>query len=259
MMRSLRLVLLFILLGCKKESGTVREKTHDGTSVTDTVTASQDTTSYPSVDDVAIILNDDFISGYPKELLDNYSKWFNDINDSHVVSPKIAFEKLQDNVAADYGELKNRFTGEVGEDSFYVLYGHFLQEKNGTERFKSERENILNLFRCINEINRQLQYGGTFFGHQEFRIYGHAEYALYEYADNGWLVKKYSIDKQKKLFLDSIRQRILDEEEHDFETLGKAKIVRRKELFQLVDKMDKLITNFFYLKAAQEFQYSNYL
>ena len=224
-----------------------------------TDTAPDTSSVHVPVQNLPIKINDSYIDEYPKEVLDLFEKWFNEISNPYVVSPGTAFEKLQDHYSDEYSFLRSRFTSEVGEDGFYVLYAHFLNRKTGINSFTQEREDILKMFHYINEINRQLQYGGTFFGHQELRIYGHAEYALYKYSNNDWLVKKYSIEKQKKLFLDGIRQRILDEESYDFETLGDAKISRRKELFVLIDKIDKLITNFFYLTVAREFQYTNYI
>lgn len=211
------------------------------------------------VEHLHITIDENYIAEYPKDVLELYGKWFNEINNTYVLSPVVAFEKLQDHYTGEYSFLRSQFTSEVGEDSFYVLYAHFLKQKNGFSKFNNERKNVLQIFMLINELNRRLQYGGTFFGHQHSRIHGHAEYALYYYAENEWLVKEYTIDKQKKIFLDGLRQRILDEEAHDFETLGDAKIIRRKELFQILDEMDKLIINFFYLKIAQEFQYTHYL
>lgn len=251
-MQRLLLILLFVIIACKKDKA--GQSVNSDTKVTDT-----STDTLPPVEETFVVLDDAYFAGYTEDLLDNYRQWFNEINDAYVISPEIAFEKLQHIPEGEYEVIRNRFTSETGEDSFYTLYGYFLKEKNKSRGFEKERENVLNLFRYINRINSRLQYGGTFFGHQEYRLYAHAEYALHQFADNEWLVKKYDIGKQKKLFLDSIRQRVLDEEEYDNYTLGNAKLVRRKEIFGLIDKMDKLITNFFYLKVAQEFQYANYL
>lgn len=76
---------------------------------------------------------------------------------------------------------------------------------------------------------------------------------------DGELVEKtYKIDRQKSLFIKSLRQLIDDENEIDFNTLEKDKSDRVKKLNTIIDELDILITDLFYLRRAQEFQYVNY-
>ena len=70
--------------------------------------------------------------------------------------------------------------------------------------------------------------------------------------------KSYAITKQKELYIKSLRQLIKDESTIDFITLGKDKEIRNKELNEIVDKLEELITDNFYLRRAQEFQHSHY-
>lgn len=70
--------------------------------------------------------------------------------------------------------------------------------------------------------------------------------------------KTYDITKQKEFYIKSLRQLIEDESKIDFETLGQEKIARNKNLNAIVDELDKLITDNFYLRRAQEFQYGHY-
>ena len=55
-----------------------------------------------------------------------------------------------------------------------------------------------------------------------------------------------------------MRQLIEDENEIDFKTLGIDKIKRIQKLNKIVDELDKLITDNFYLRRTQEFQYGHY-
>ncbi len=114
----------------------------------------------------------------------------------------------------------------------------------------------------MNSLFSLLQYGGTFFGHQQFRIVGYAEYSIYLYPKGGQsydvVEKTYEITKQKDLYIKSLRQLITDESTIDFETLGKQKIERNKELNKIVDMIDNSITDIFYLRRAQAFHYENY-
>jgi hypothetical protein len=70
--------------------------------------------------------------------------------------------------------------------------------------------------------------------------------------------KTYDITIQKELYITSLRQLIEDENKIDFNTLGQEKIERTKKLNKIVDELDNLITDNFYLRRAQEFQYGHY-
>ena len=76
--------------------------------------------------------------------------------------------------------------------------------------------------------------------------------------NNDNISKTYNITKQKELYIKSLRQLIEDENKIDFNTLGQEKIERTKKLNKIVDELDKLITDNFYLRRAQEFQYGHY-
>lgn len=55
-----------------------------------------------------------------------------------------------------------------------------------------------------------------------------------------------------------MRQLIEDESKIDFNTFGQEKIEQTQKLNKIVDELDKQITNNFYLRRAQEFQYGYY-
>lgn len=60
------------------------------------------------------------------------------------------------------------------------------------------------------------------------------------------------------MFLESLRQHVLDEEQFDYDALGKEKIKRREELMKIIDEIGSNIITFYDLRKAQEFQYSYY-
>lgn len=180
------------------------------------------------------------------EIISNHPEFF----DEFVRNPDLTYHKYGD--AVDFGS-------EVGQDAYYLLYAYFLKQKNGSKKYASQRMRLINIYSKINSLFQKLQYGGTYFGHQHIRILGYAEYAIYIMPKEGELIdKKYNINQQKALYIKSLRQLIRDENQFDFDTPPKEKPERLKELDQIVDELDKLITNLFYLRRAQEFQYSNY-
>lgn len=180
------------------------------------------------------------------EIINNHPEFFDEIP----ISPDWSYNKYVNGV--DFG-------GEVGKDAYYLLYAYFLKQKNGNKKYALQRMRLISIYSNINALFQKFQYGGTYFGHQHLRILGYAEYAIYLMPKEGELTdKKYNINQQKALYIKSLKQLIKDENQLDFDTPPKEKPERLKELHQIVDELDKLITNLFYLRRAQEFQYSNY-
>jgi len=155
--------------------------------------------------------------------------------------------------------VKGKFASEAGQDNYYILYAWFVKQKNGINKYEVRRKTLIDIYSNINSLFGSFEYGGTYFGHQYARIPGYAEYSvsLYKQSEKN-LVKSYDIAKQKDLYITSLRQLIEDENSIDPETTGTDKILRKKELNEIVDKIDKAITDNFYLRRAQAFQYKYY-
>jgi hypothetical protein len=154
---------------------------------------------------------------------------------------------------------KEEFGSEVGRDNYYTLYAYFLKQKNGEQKYEIARKNLIDIYSKINSLFQHFQYGGTYFGHQYSRISGYAEYSIYLMPkDKGGIEKTYDITRQKEFYIKSLRQLIEDESEIDFNTLGEEKIKRIKKLNEIVDELNELITDNYYLRRAQEFQYGYY-
>lgn len=152
------------------------------------------------------------------------------------------------------------FDCEVGQDEYYTLYAHYLQGINGIKKNSKQRKKLIAIYRGINELYGRLQYGGTYFGHQYSRIPGYAEFEIYNsLLGDGSSEKTYPIDKQKKLYIASLRQLIADESTIDFNSMGREKIERTKELNKIVDNINSQLTDIYYLHCAQEFHYKHYI
>lgn len=187
-----------------------------------------------------------------------YSKTeFNNIVDKH---PEF-FEEFPRNPDLLYhsGNDREEFGSEIGQDDYYIVYAYFLKQRNEASAFARERKKLIDIFTHINSLFGHFEYGGTYFGHQQKRILGYAEYSVYLLPKTkSEISKTYDIAKQKELYIRSLRQLIADEAKIDFNTLGKEKTERTQELNRIVDELDKLITDIFYLRRAQEFQYGQY-
>jgi hypothetical protein len=206
---------------------------------------------------ISITVNEEKLE-LTKAEIDSLTIFFDLLNKDYTEKPDIAYAKSQICNFDGFEKQKLNFESEVGQDNFYIWYAYFLQQKNGLKPHEALRTRLLNIFRAINKLNSRLQYGGTYFGHQISRINGYVEYEVYRSIDDDWYKKEYNIDKQKMMFLQSLRQHVLDEEDFDYDTLGKEKIKRREELLKIIDEIGSNIITFYDLRKAQEFQYSYY-
>ncbi|MDQ0067742.1 hypothetical protein [Chryseobacterium lathyri] len=184
-------------------------------------------------------------------------KDFNKIIDNH---GEFLFE-IPENPDYLYREFGNRlnFGSERGKDEYYILYAYFVKQKNGIEKYSDQRKKLIDIYSNINTLFSYIQYGGTYFGHQQLRILGYAEYSIYLYSRNNDNIQKtYDISKQKALYIKSLRQVVDDEINIDHQTSDQQKADRSKKMNTLIDKLNEQITNNFYLQRAQAFHYGNY-
>jgi hypothetical protein len=153
------------------------------------------------------------------------------------------------------------FGSEVGQDNFCLVYAYYLKQRNGEKKYKTERKNLIELYRAINGLYDGLNCGGTFYGHQHKRLNAFAEYSIYLLTiEKDYFEKKYDFRKQKELYIKSFIQYVADEESQNVyyqmdlvENKPKA-IERAKKLKAKIDILEKLITNYFYLNQVQDFE-----
>lgn len=182
-------------------------------------------------------------------------------NTTSIYPPDKAYAIVEKQASLKAGK-NHDFGCEVCRDDFYELYAYFLKQHNGTKKYQLKRDTLLKLFRNINFIAGKLAQGGTYFGHQYRRIAGYAEYAVYvetthQFYHNKANTPAYQV-KQKQLYISSLKRLINDELTANNDYSEKDKLLVKKQLFETVNQIDRLITNYFYLKATQQFQYANY-
>jgi hypothetical protein len=250
-MKTLLSIVIFILLSCNNQ-------TQQAAKVQPVDTVIKSVTPI-KIDNSKHYITEDTIS-IATETVDTFKFGKEEFNRIIDEQPEF-FDKYPSNPDLTYKCKVNRgeFSSEVGQDTYYVLYAYFLKQRNGFDKYSDRRSKLIKIYSSINSLFQSFQYGGTYFGHQYPRILGYAEYSVYLYSiSNDHFEKTYDITKQKSLYIQSLRQLIEDESKIDFETLGKDKIARNAELNKTVDTIDKLITDIFYLRRAEEFQYVHY-
>ena len=251
-MKLLSYILLLIFLSCNSPSKKAGPKIDpDGSTHSDRVKQADKSNYYTTKDSLLISTETNETLKYSKEE-------FNKIIDTH---QELYNDKVQDPEATFYCSGGNRepFSNEAGQDEYFVLYAYFLKQKNGIEKYAERRKTLIDIYLSINSLFQHFQYGGTYFGHQPSRILGYAEYSVYLYKEHEkTLTKTYDISKQKEYYIKLLRRLIEDESKIDNEILGQEKIKRNKQLNRIVDNLEKAITDNFYLRRAQEFQYEYY-
>lgn len=248
-----------VLVACNHDSETNNDQQSsvrtnkiekDSWKKTEQTTHNENSRFYTSSDTIKVISETAGTLKYSKEE-------FNWIIDSH---PELFTVNTEDVDRTYYCKGNSEeFAGEAGQDSYYILYAYFLKHKNGTDKYSNQRKKLIEIYLNINTLFGQFEYGGTYFGHQKFRIPAYAEYSVYLYSlyINDF-EKKYDITKQKEIYIKSLRQLITDESSIDNETTGSKKDKRTKDLNKIVDNLEGLISDIFYLRRAQEFHYENY-
>jgi hypothetical protein len=224
-----------------------------------------DTSFRTSLDTVKIEYEYDTLT-YTKEQFNEIADNFPGLHEEYSRNPDLVYYSGSVKDITDIsGKQKHlTFGSEIGQDRFYMLYAYFLKQKNKSKDDDEMRNKFIDAAHRINDIFGLLNYGGTFYGHQHKRIYGYAEYWVDGYKDweKSWSndFRNVSLTKQKELFFLSLRQQITDMVTNDIYLLHKndAKRKKIKSIFEQVEKLNSLISNYFMLLRIQEFRYSYY-
>lgn len=250
-MKNIFYILILTALSCNCQTKQTDKTTNiDATNQVSTLKKTDNSRYYTTKDTLLISTEIGYKLEFSKEefnqIIDKHPEFFND----YPQAPDQLYYCLGNNID---------FNCEAGQDDYYVLYAYFLKQKNGIDKYDGRRNKLIDIYSNINNLFQRFQYGGTYFGHQYARILGYAEYSVYLYSESkDNFEKTYNITKQKEFYIKSLRQLINDENKIDNQTLGKEKIERMRELNKIVDDLNKLITDIFYLRRAQEFQYGRY-
>ena len=247
-MKSILCILILMSLGCSNQAKQVNDAS--ATDSTNKVFSKNDNSKYYTTKDSIHISDQRETVTYNKEafnqLVDEHPEFFKDFPED----PDLLYYSVGDG---------RQFGSELGQDEYYVLYAYFLKQKNNAEQYAECRNKITGIYNNINSLFQYFQHGGTYFTHQTARIAAYTEFTVYQYAERkDGFGKTYKISAQKDLYIRSLRQLIADESSIDFETTKEEKPARTKALNKIVDNIDKLITDNFYLQKAQAFHYDHY-
>lgn len=261
-MNRLILFIPLLALACKNEPR------KSSVSLTDTVTNNghpPDNRSRNYITTDSIVLSSPHFDTlvYSKKDFNEIIDRFPALYPSIPVHPDISYAKsgyYKEFTVPDSSTIHLSFGSEAGQDNYYILYAYFLKKQNQETEAETRREKLIAIYQDLNSIFGYLQHGGTYFGHQYNRINGYAEYGVYQYKQYKDLYTALpDIAKQKSLYIESLKQVVSDHILTDSEIPDKrSKETNKAALFRYIEHLVKLITDNFYLKKAQEFQYSYY-
>lgn len=151
------------------------------------------------------------------------------------------------------------FIGENGKTQFYLVYAKHLQNLNQNENAKKYRPIIIELLQSINRVNQLLDNKVGYYDQMQTMLVAYSEYALYNFQHiDASKYEKLDVDKQKKLFIKSIQQKVKTKNQQ-LNLTSQPNFIKNQEIINdEIYKIDKLITDTFLLKMTQVFHYTYY-
>jgi len=254
MKKSFYFLLLFFLIGCSysKENSV---NTDDGKQPAGGIAAlkkvSTNISGQPASKET--VLSDDadsvLLQTYPETIketkgrLRKILKYHSELQTEFPQQPDISYE-LDNEKSSANGHID--FSSEAGQDEYFLFYSYFLGIKNGGEKYQAKRVTLTNIYQDIYLLYLKLLGGGASYRHVYFRICAYVEYSISQGTDVDSYERTYNISNQKRLYINSLKQRIIDELNTTMEVPDKTKPKLKKELFKTVNQIDGLITNFYY-------------
>lgn len=175
----LLLGLLFSMYSCSNKQGISKDSSSNKQdTLKDSSSNEQDLSKYHTTLDT-VHIKTGISSGYydDEEWIISFTKdEYNKLVDNH---PEFFYDGYDVEEAYDNCSLHHFYGGQAGEDEYYLVYAHFLKNKNGDKELEKERKALLQIYREINYMHGSLR-GGTGYGHKYIRISGIVEDDLEE-------------------------------------------------------------------------------
>jgi len=150
------------------------------------------------------------------------------------------------------------FKSETGQDYYYLCYTYFLKKRYTHDNYKTERENLLELYNSINDIYAIIARGGSFFSHNKPRIQAYAEWDIYNHlvVKRAVPISEIDFELEKEAFIER-NHKILESSNSfvywdSFTEEGRKATLQ--ELQALFESLSEKIDTPFYLSCVVEFE-----
>lgn len=152
---------------------------------------------------------------------------------------------------------KDRRKCETCKDSLFEKYANEVRNSLG-EKDSVLRKKLTIAFQLTNRIHSSLNYGGTFFSHQESRLLAEVEYSVYR--KDLFVGDDKNFKKNKKKYLSTWISRIEKiENENVYNEINNSETKNRAQDFEnKLDSLHRNITNQFVLDEVKRFDSEYY-
>lgn len=181
-----------------------------------------------------------------------------DINHLIDTFPELFQEQmLTPNEAADTARKRKLIECFADEDYFYIEYYYLMRKRNGEGFWTQPREKLQTILMLLNDLSLCEAISGSYHGHDISRILAKTEYEIYLLKNKQHVLHDhYNKNAQIHLYIETLRQWVRDENNHQIDYEGAERIKREKEFQRIVDKLERVITYGYYLDHAQEYFYN---
>lgn len=156
--------------------------------------------------------------------------------------------------AADTAWKRKLIECFADEDHFYFEYYYLMRKRNGEGFWSEPREKLQTILLLLNDLSLCEAITGTYHAHDISRILAKTEYEMYLLKMNPRLLHDYyDMTKQIHLYIETLRQWVRDENNFQIDYVGEDRAPREREFQIIVDKLERNITNAYYLNHAQEY------
>jgi hypothetical protein len=163
-------------------------------------------------------------------------------------------QMLKPSEASDHAWERNIIKCMADEDQFYIQYYYLMRKRNGEGFWTEPREKLQAILMLLNDLSLCEAISGTYHGHDISRILAKTEYEIYLLKDNPrLLLDHYNMTRQIHLYIETLRQWVRDENNHQIDYEGAERIKREKEFQIIIDKLESVIDNGYYLDHAREY------
>jgi hypothetical protein len=258
MKRIVTIILSLAIISCKQKvnnNSNVIIPLYDTVSIsTKTVEQKHDSiyNQFFEQDSTKIPLDDGDTMKITKRGLLLLEKQYPDFFSGYLMDPDASYaaKKIIDNPDSTF----SNFDGLSGMDDYFEMYCFFLSIRNGEMKYVKERKSLIDIYLSINYLHEELWGGGSYYRHMYKRVGAYAEYDIRLLEDDSDRYKKnYDFRKQKELFIQSIKQYVLDEARQP-----NGYSLNPKSLFEIIKDLNTNINSYFLLSKARQFEYTNY-
>ena len=163
-------------------------------------------------------------------------------------------QMLKPNEAYDHAWKRNIVKCLADEDQFYIQYYYLMRKRNGEGFWTEPREKLQTILMLLNDLSLCEAISGSYHGHEISHILAKTEYEIYLLKSKPHLLHEhYNMNAQIHLYIETLRQWVRDVNNHQIDYEGAERIQREKEFQVIVDKLERTITNGYYLDHAREY------